>query len=98
MQRLALWGPSSAFTEQDATRLLAERGVLRRQGSGRSYASIVRANVLTVFNVILAGFGVLTLIFGDWQAVQRPFRAHLLGDPDRRVGDDHAEKQRSMRR
>lgn len=31
----------------------------------RSYASIVRANVLTVFNVILAVFGVVTLIFGD---------------------------------
>jgi cation-transporting ATPase E len=34
---------------------------------GRSYASIVRANVLTVFNAILAGFGVLTLVFGDWR-------------------------------
>jgi cation-transporting P-type ATPase E len=32
---------------------------------GRSYASIVRANVLTVFNLILAGFGIVTLIFGD---------------------------------
>jgi len=29
--------------------------------------SIVRANVLTVFNVILAGFGAVTLIFGDWR-------------------------------
>jgi cation-transporting P-type ATPase E len=39
----------------------------RRQhtASSRSYASIVRANVLTVFNVIIAGFGVITLIFGD---------------------------------
>lgn len=27
--------------------------------------SIVRANVLTVFNLILAGFGIVTLIFGD---------------------------------
>lgn len=60
-------GVLSGLTEQDATRLLAERGAPRRQGSGRSYASIVRANVLTVFNVILAGFGALTLIFGDWQ-------------------------------
>ena len=33
--------------------------------TSRSYASIVRANVLTVFNLILAGFGVVTLIFGD---------------------------------
>ena len=39
----------------------------RRQGSSRSYASIVRANVLTVFNLILAGFGAVTLIFGDWR-------------------------------
>ena len=33
--------------------------------TSRSYASIVRANVLTVFNLILAVFGVVTLIFGD---------------------------------
>ncbi|HEX5800301.1 MAG TPA: HAD-IC family P-type ATPase [Gaiellaceae bacterium] len=35
--------------------------------SGRSYASIVRANVFTVFNAILVVFGVLTLLFGEWQ-------------------------------
>ena len=35
--------------------------------SSRSYASIVRANALTVFNAILVGFGALTLIFGDWR-------------------------------
>ncbi len=29
--------------------------------------SIVRANVLTVFNAILAAFGAVTLIFGDWR-------------------------------
>jgi P-type E1-E2 ATPase len=27
----------------------------------------VRANVLTIFNLILAGFGIVTLIFGDWR-------------------------------
>ena len=27
----------------------------------------MRANVFTVFNAILAGFGVLTLAFGDWR-------------------------------
>jgi P-type E1-E2 ATPase len=33
--------------------------------ASRSYASIVLANVLTVFNAILIGFGVLTFAFGD---------------------------------
>ena len=35
------------------------------RASSRSYASIVRANVLTVFNAILAAFGAVTLLFGD---------------------------------
>jgi P-type E1-E2 ATPase len=35
--------------------------------TGRSYASIVRANVFTVFNAILIVFGALTLAFGEWQ-------------------------------
>lgn len=33
--------------------------------TSRSLASIVRANVFTVFNLILAAFGAVTLIFGD---------------------------------
>lgn len=33
--------------------------------SSRSYASIVRANVFTVFNAILLAFGTLTLAFGE---------------------------------
>jgi P-type E1-E2 ATPase len=33
--------------------------------SSRSAVSIVRANVVTPFNFILGGFGVVTLIFGD---------------------------------
>ena len=37
----------------------------RANETSRSYSSIVRANVLTVFNLILAAFGALTLIFGD---------------------------------
>jgi P-type E1-E2 ATPase len=37
------------------------------QQTSRSYASIVRANVLTLFNLILAVFGVLTLVYGDWR-------------------------------
>jgi magnesium-transporting ATPase (P-type) len=34
-------------------------------GTSRSYTSIALANVFTVFNVILVGFGVVTFVFGD---------------------------------
>jgi cation-transporting ATPase E len=37
------------------------------QTASRSYASIVRANVFTVFNLILLVAGVATLAFGAWQ-------------------------------
>ena len=39
---------------------------MRRQTS-RSYASIVRANALTIPNVILVVFGILTLAFDSWR-------------------------------
>jgi cation-transporting ATPase E len=55
------------LTEAEAAGRLAARGPLREPPSSRSYASIVRANVLTVFNLILLVFGVLTLAFGAWQ-------------------------------
>jgi cation-transporting ATPase E len=55
------------LSEQEAARRLAASGPQHTQRSSRSYASIVRANVLTVFNAILAAFGALTLIFGDWR-------------------------------
>ena len=60
--------PSQApagLSDAEAARRLAARRDTREPGSSRSYASIVRANVLTVFNLILAGFGAVTLIFGD---------------------------------
>jgi cation-transporting P-type ATPase E len=38
-----------------------------RAMTSRSYASIVRANVVTPFNLILTAFGALTLTFGDWR-------------------------------
>ena len=57
--------PAGGLTEAEAARRLALAGRPARQTTSRSYASIVRANVLTVFNLILAGFGVVTLIFGD---------------------------------
>ncbi|HXD53941.1 MAG TPA: HAD-IC family P-type ATPase [Solirubrobacteraceae bacterium] len=59
-------GPLDGLSEQEA----AERQVGGRstaRASSRSYATIVRANVFTVFNGILGGFGAVTLIFGDWR-------------------------------
>ena len=63
-------GPPPApvgLSESEARRRLAERGELPAAASSRSYASIVRANTLTLFNLILVVFGVLTLAFGDWR-------------------------------
>jgi cation-transporting P-type ATPase E len=57
----------SGLSEADASAALAALGPVAKPASSRSYASIVRANVLTVFNVILAAFGVITLAFGDWR-------------------------------
>ncbi|HEX6621998.1 MAG TPA: HAD-IC family P-type ATPase, partial [Solirubrobacteraceae bacterium] len=58
---------AGGLTTQEAERRLAAAGPRRRPPSSRSYASIVRANVLTVFNLILAAFGAVTLVFGDWR-------------------------------
>ena len=53
------------LSESEAQRRLSERRREPGPVSSRSYASIVRANVLTVFNLILAAFGTVTLVFGD---------------------------------
>jgi cation-transporting ATPase E len=53
------------LSESEARERLAARPQERGPVSSRSYASIVRANVLTVFNLILAAFGGVTLAFGD---------------------------------
>src|SRR5207248_2326180 len=58
---------SAGLSEQEAERRLAARGEPEAPASSRSYKSIVRANVFTVFNLILFVFGVLTLAFGAWQ-------------------------------
>jgi cation-transporting ATPase E len=58
---------ASGLSEAEARRRLEARGRIRRAATSRSYTSIVRANTLTVFNLILAIFGVLTLAFGDWR-------------------------------
>ncbi len=63
----ALRTPLAGLAEAEAQRLLAERGPAEAPATSRSTASIVRANTLTIFNLILASFGALTLAFGDWR-------------------------------
>jgi P-type E1-E2 ATPase len=53
------------LSEREAALRLAATADRPRAVSSRSYASIVRANVLTVFNAIIGAFGAVTLIFGD---------------------------------
>ena len=60
-------GPPSGLSQVEASRRLAAAGRPRARRSSRSYASIVRANVFTVFNLILAVAGAATLAFGEWQ-------------------------------
>ena len=63
---IAVTAPDEGLTEAEARRRL--RAAPRAPAaSSRSYASIVRANVLTVFNLILVVFGVLVIAFGDWR-------------------------------
>jgi P-type E1-E2 ATPase len=57
----------TGLTEAEAARRLAQRGPVEPPATSRSTASIVRANVLTVFNGILLVLGVLTLFFADWR-------------------------------
>jgi P-type E1-E2 ATPase len=59
--------PLRGLTDAEAERRRAEHGPTPEEQHGRSYKSIVRANVFTVFNLILAVAGGLTLIFGEWQ-------------------------------
>jgi P-type E1-E2 ATPase len=58
---------TAGLTEAEAAQRLSLHGRTPPQSSSRSYASIVRANVLTVFNLILAVAGAATLAFGEWQ-------------------------------
>jgi cation-transporting P-type ATPase E len=57
---------AAGLSQAEAERRLAERGE-REQPASRSTWSIVRANVLTPFNVVLVALGVLTLMFSDWR-------------------------------
>ncbi len=58
---------ASGLSREEAARKLAERGPFEPPATSRSYGSIVRANVFTVFNLILAVAGTVTLVFGDWR-------------------------------
>jgi P-type E1-E2 ATPase len=58
---------ATGLTEAEAQRRLEARGPVEPPASSRSYRSIVRANTITVFNVILVSFGVVTLVFADWR-------------------------------
>ena len=57
----------NGLSEAEAAARRAARGPVRERRTSRSYASIVRANVFTVFNLILAIAGAATLAFGEWQ-------------------------------
>ena len=59
--------PPTGLTEAEAARRLAARGPHRAPATSRSYASIIRANVFTIFNLILAVAGAVTIAFGEWQ-------------------------------
>jgi cation-transporting P-type ATPase E len=63
----AVDAPPGGLTQGEAARRLADKPPSPQQEASRSYASIVRANVLTIFNLILLAAGVATLAFGEWQ-------------------------------
>ena len=56
---------STGLTDAEAARLLEEAGPPHEQRTSRSYLSIAIANTFTVFNLILAGFGIATIVFGN---------------------------------
>lgn len=58
---------NAALSTAEAAARLAARGPQPKSESSRSYANIVRANVFTVFNVILGALGALTLAFAEWR-------------------------------
>ena len=57
----------TGLTEVESARRLSARGRVPRRRRSRSYASIVRANTVTVPNAILLFFGVVTIVFGSWR-------------------------------
>jgi cation-transporting ATPase E/undecaprenyl-diphosphatase len=58
---------SGGLSRAEVSRRLAASNPPSASRSSRSYASIVRANVFTVFNLIVGVAGAATLAFGEWQ-------------------------------
>jgi cation-transporting P-type ATPase E len=56
---------TTGLSETEAARRLKEAGPPHEQRTSRSYLSIAIANTFTVFNLILAGFGLATIVFGN---------------------------------
>jgi cation-transporting ATPase E len=56
---------AAGLSESEAARRLREAGPPHKPPTSRSYASIAIANTFTVFNAILAGFGIATIAFGN---------------------------------
>ena len=57
---------AAGLTQAEAEQRLADRGP-REPPASRSTRSIVLANVVTPFNLVLVALGVLTLVFSDWR-------------------------------
>ncbi|HWH18892.1 MAG TPA: hypothetical protein VN671_00040, partial [Solirubrobacterales bacterium] len=55
----------TGLTETEAAARLRAAGPPHEQATSRSYLSIAIANTFTVFNAILAGFGLATIVFGN---------------------------------
>ena len=55
----------AGLSETEAARRLKEAGPPHKERTSRSYLSIAIANTFTVFNLILAGFGLATIVFGN---------------------------------
>jgi cation-transporting P-type ATPase E len=53
------------LTQTEAAARLKRSPPRHEQATSRSYASIAVANTFTVFNAILAGFGIATIVFGN---------------------------------
>jgi P-type E1-E2 ATPase len=56
---------TAGLSESEAARRLREDGSVHDPPTSRSYTSIAIANTFTVFNAILAGFGIATIVFGN---------------------------------
>ena len=67
LTELAAPPAETGLSAAEAERRLRARGPVEPPATSRSTASIVRANVFTVFNGILLVLGAITLVFADWR-------------------------------